>query len=143
MSTQKNIVVKNLPEYLHLRGVQELRRELDPILKGDRPRIVFDFGEVRQMDGAGVEMLVECLEIAMKRDGDIKLAAVPDELAVILELTRVDRLFEMFDTSAAAVESFHTFAPRAESSLSEMTSPHKTEKQRANGKPNGHFKLVS
>jgi hypothetical protein len=28
-------------------------------------------------------------------------------LATILELTRVDRLFEMFDTASDAVQSFH------------------------------------
>jgi anti-sigma B factor antagonist len=140
MTNGRNIVVKKMPERLHLRGTQELRRELDPILKADRPAIVFDFGRVRQMDGAGVEMLIECLDAAMKRDGDIKLAAVPPELCVILELTRVDRMFEMFDTLEAAVESFEQFStqepPTSRFEESSDMVPH-------TGKPNGHFKLVS
>jgi anti-sigma B factor antagonist len=139
-----DIVVKSLPEYLHLRGVQELRRELEPVLKSDRPLVVFDFSRVRQMDGAGVEMLVESLESAMKRDGDIKLAAVPNELAVILELTRVDRLFEIFDTLEAAVASFDTFsASRMESATPAIVTSAEEKKSRTNGKANGHFKMVS
>jgi hypothetical protein len=51
-------------------------------------------------------MLLQCLEEAMKRDGDLKLAAVSPASAVILELMRVDRLFEMFETSEDAMRSF-------------------------------------
>ena len=35
----------------------------------------------------------------MKRDGDIKLANLSPASAAILELMRVDRLFEIFDTA--------------------------------------------
>jgi anti-sigma B factor antagonist len=109
MTTQKPVVVKQLPQQLKLGRVQSFLREIAPILKADRPRIVFDFSQVRQIDSAGVDMLLHCVEEAMKRDGDLKLAAVPPESAVILELTRVDRLFEVFETVVDAVDSFHGF----------------------------------
>jgi hypothetical protein len=54
-------------------------------------------------------MLLHCLEMIMKRDGDLKLAAVAAQAAVILELTRIDRLFEIYRTASDAVESFHSF----------------------------------
>ena len=54
-------------------------------------------------------MLLHCMEQAMKRDGDLKLAAVSPQAAVILELMRVDRLFETFETAAEAVQSFGLF----------------------------------
>jgi anti-sigma B factor antagonist len=106
----KKVTVKQLPSHLDLGKACECLREIKPVLlHGERPYLVLDFSHVRQIDGAGVEMLVECIEIAMKRDGDVKLAAVAAEVNVILQLTRVDRLFEMFDTAAQAVESFHRF----------------------------------
>ena len=46
----------------------------------------------------------------MKGNGDLKLASVSPQVAVILELTRVDRLFEIFERPCDAVESFHRFA---------------------------------
>jgi len=91
--------------------VQGLMREIAPLFKDDRPRIVFDFSQVHQIDSAGVDMLLHCVEEAMKRDGDLKLAAVPPESAEILELTRVDRLFEILDTVEEAVHSFDGFLP--------------------------------
>jgi hypothetical protein len=49
----------------------------------------------------------------MRRDGDLKLAAVPPRMAVILEMTRTDRLFEIYETSSDAVLSFSRFVPFA------------------------------
>lgn len=92
--------------------VQNFLREVEPLLKADRPRLVFDFSQVNQIDSSGVDMLLHCLEEVMKRDGDLKLAAVAPESAVILELTRVDRLFEVFDNVSDAVESFQGYLVR-------------------------------
>jgi anti-sigma B factor antagonist len=70
---------------------------------------VFDFSNTSHLDSAGIDMLLRCLREAMKRNGDIKLAAVPPRVAVILELTKVDRLFQIFIKPSDAVESFYSF----------------------------------
>ena len=51
----------------------------------------------------------------MKRNGDVKLAALTDSAREILELTRVDRLFEIYDSEANAVDSF--FRPHFEQAM--------------------------
>jgi anti-sigma B factor antagonist len=107
MYTSGPVIVMQLPEQLNQREAKAFCEELQPLLESDRPRVVLDGAQVRQADSAGVEMLLRCMEAAMKRDGDLKLAAVSPELATMLELTRIDRLFEMFDTASDAVESFH------------------------------------
>jgi anti-sigma B factor antagonist len=109
MITDRTVVVKRLPESVTLNQAQQLFWEVAPLLEGDRPRLVFDFSEVRQLDSAGIEMLLHCMEEAMKQNGDVKLAAVSPQVAVILQLTRVDRLFEIFEKPSDAVESFHRF----------------------------------
>jgi len=113
MTTGKPVVVKLLPEHLGVRQCQAFLRELEPLFGTDRPRLVFDFSGVHHLDSAGVEFLLRCMEEAMKRNGDLKLACVSPQLAVILEMTRVDRLFEIFDNSTDAVESFHRFSASA------------------------------
>jgi anti-sigma B factor antagonist len=102
-----------LPEELKRQEVGPFLEELQPLLESDRPRVVLDCSEVRHMDSAGVEMLLHCMQEAMKRDGDLKLAAISPESAVILELMRVDRLFEIFDTPEEAVQSFQGFPAAA------------------------------
>jgi anti-anti-sigma factor len=113
METSRPVVVKRVPERLNLRVARQFRREVQPFLNSDRPQLVFDLSQVRQLDAAGVEMLLSCMSEAMKRDGDVKLAGVSAQARVILELTRTARLFEIYENSADAARSFSHFLPNA------------------------------
>jgi anti-anti-sigma factor len=109
MTTCRTVIVKDLPESVTLNHIPELCRELVPLAHGDWPCLVLDFSAVRELDRAGVELLLRTTEEVVKRNGDVKFAAVSPQIGVILELTRVDRLFEFFDNAADAVSSFTSF----------------------------------
>ena len=113
MISARPVVVKQLPARLSMEQGRKFLLEVQPSLKADRPRLVLDCSKVRQLDSAGIQVLLHCLEEAMKRNGDIKLAAVPPAAADILELTKVDSLFEAFDNPADAVNSFYQFPAHA------------------------------
>jgi len=100
-----------MPERMTLPQARAFLREVQPFLNADRPQLVFDLSTVRQMDSAGVEMLLRCMDRAMHRDGDVKLAALSPQAAVVLELSRAARLFEIYDTSTDAARSFSCFLP--------------------------------
>jgi anti-anti-sigma factor len=112
MLTSGPVVVMQLPEQVNSEGAGIFLQEMETLLETHRPRIVFDCSQVRYIDSAGVEMMLHCLEEAMKRDGDLKLAALSAETEVILELMRVARVFETFTTSDEAVRSFNAVAPQ-------------------------------
>jgi anti-anti-sigma factor len=109
MTSGRPVIVKQLPEKLSVEQGCIFFREVEPSLKGQRPRVVLDCSKVRQLDSTGIQVLLHCLEEAMKRNGDVKLAAVPPAAAAILKLTRVDHLFEAFDDTDTAVSSFYQF----------------------------------
>ncbi|PYP84525.1 MAG: hypothetical protein DMG65_22390 [Candidatus Angelobacter sp. Gp1-AA117] len=111
--SSRPVVVKRMPERVNSRTAREFLRDVQPFLTTDRPQLVFDLSQVRQLDAAGVEMLLRCMSEAHKRDGDLKLAALSPQAAVVLELTRTERLFEIFETSTDAVRSFSGFLPNA------------------------------
>ncbi len=113
METSRPVVVKRVPERLNLKHARVFLQEVQPFLISDRPQIVFDCSQIRQMDAAGVDMLLQCMAEVMKRDGDLKLASLSPQAAVVLELTRTDRLFEIYENSADAVRSFTSFLPNA------------------------------
>ncbi len=113
MDTSRPVVVKRVPERLNLRQARQFQQEVRPFFRADRPQIVFDMAAVRQMDSAGVDMLLQCMTEASRRDGDLKLAALSPQAAVVLELTRTDRLFEIYETPTDAVKSFSSFLPNA------------------------------
>src|SRR5437763_16777064 len=112
METSRPVVVKRVPDRLNLRLSRIFLREVQPFLTSDRPQIVFDLSHVKHLDAAGVDMLLHCMAEVMKRDGDLKLAALSPQAAVVLEMTRTDRLFEIYQTASDAVRSFRVFVPQ-------------------------------
>jgi anti-anti-sigma factor len=102
-----------MPQRVNLREARSFFRDVQPFLRADRPQLVFDMSQVEQLDSAGIEMLLECMAECMKRDGDLKLAGLSPQAATVLELTRTDRLFEIFETSTDAARSFSSFLPNA------------------------------
>jgi anti-anti-sigma factor len=80
--------------------------EIKSFLTVERPRVVFDLSAVARIDSAGLQMLLNSMEEAMKRNGDLKLASVSTTAITVLRLTRVDSLFEIFEHAAEAVDSF-------------------------------------
>ena len=109
MIGSRPVVVKQLPEKLSVKQSRLFFLDVEPSFAVDRPRLVLDCSRVRELDSAGIQVLLQCLEEAMKRNGDVKLAAIPSAAAEILELTRVDGLFEIFETIRDAVNSFDQF----------------------------------
>ena len=107
------VVVKRMPEKMNLIQARKFLKEVQPFVNSDRPQIVFDMSQVRHIDAAGVDVLLRCMRAAVKRDGDLKLAALSPQAAVVLELTRTGRLFEIYENSTAAVKSFSSFLPNA------------------------------
>jgi anti-sigma B factor antagonist len=112
-TNSRPVVVKRMPQRLNLRAAREFLQDVQQFLNADRPQLVFDLSQVQQLDAAGVEMLLYCMSEAHKRDGDLKLASLSPQAAVMLELTRTERLFEIYETSADAVRSFSGFLPNA------------------------------
>ena len=102
-----SVAVQQLPAKLSVQEGQVFFRDLESCLNCDRPRVVFDCSKLQQLDSAGIHVLLRCLEEAMKRNGDVKLAAIPPAAAATLELSGVNRLFETYENTADAVDSFH------------------------------------
>ena len=100
------VVVKQLPETPSAKQGRLFFRELESCLKSDRPYIVLDCSKAGLMDSTAIHLMLCCLEEAIKLNGDVKLAAIPQGARGILKLTGADRVFEIFDTNAEAVNSF-------------------------------------
>lgn len=101
------VVVKQLPGVLNAKQKAAFLNEIGSVMDGNRPRLVLDCSGLCDCDGAVIQVLLDCLERALKRNGDVKLARVPPTPAIVLARTGVGRLFEIFDTTEEAVSSFH------------------------------------
>lgn len=105
------IEVKRIPVGLNKALRQSFLRELDSSLSVDRPSIVVDCSDLVHVDRSTIHFLLSCLEKAIMRNGDIKLAAISSQAKAALQLNGVDSLFEMFITTAEATGSYRRFSP--------------------------------
>ncbi len=103
---ERAVTVKQVPEILDMKHEQIFLGEIQSVMNMERPCVVLDCSNTRQLDRSTVHLLLCCLEEAMKRNGDVKLAALPPGAGEILEQTGAGRIFDIYATTAEAVSSY-------------------------------------
>jgi anti-sigma B factor antagonist len=73
------------------------------IAKGNNT-IVLDLSEVTFIDSSGLGALIGSLK-AMGNNGELLLASVHETVSTMFKLTRMDKIFRIFDTPEDAVAS--------------------------------------
>lgn len=105
-TTWSTTTVRAIPEKRD--GIHQLAfyRELESCIDLDRPKVVLDCSSLSQLDQDSVYLLLCCLEEAMRRNGDVRLAALQPKTQTALNSAGLDRIFQTFDSVEEAVESF-------------------------------------
>lgn len=103
---RRTVTVRQFPQALNAGQRRNFLHDIECCLNADRPCLVLDCSGRGGFDRHALLLLLTCLEEAMKRNGDVRLAGVSTEARAILETTGVDRLFKIFDSIAEAEGSF-------------------------------------
>lgn len=106
MTNRRVVAVKQVPENVNLKTVRQFYRDLESVMNAERPAVVLDCSRVTRIAVPTMHLLLNCLEGAMKRNGDVRLAAVAPTAAHTLRASGADQLFRIYETTDAAVESF-------------------------------------
>ena len=81
-----------------LRTVPAIRRVLlSPAKKREINEICVDFSRVTALDTSGVAMLVEIWRGLAQRNGVLRLSGLTENAKRLIQLARLDQLFEMRD----------------------------------------------
>jgi anti-anti-sigma factor len=100
------IEVRTLPGKIDGAQLRILYRDLESCINVDGPAVVLDCSMLRHVDKPALHFLLCCLEEAMKRNGDIRLAALQPELMAEVQSTGLSSLFQIFDSIEDALASF-------------------------------------
>jgi len=103
---RSSVVLVQVPNALNAQQERMFLNEFRSFLGTNRPHIVLDCSRLRQMDQAAMHLLLCCLEEALKRNGDVKLAAVPNGEPAVFGYSSLGGLFEVFATVSDATNSF-------------------------------------
>jgi len=83
-----------------------LREAVDKILRGENKKIVLNLARVSYMDSAGIGELVACYKRTREKGGELKLLNPSGKVFDLLQLTKLEEIFETFRDEAEAVRSF-------------------------------------
>ena len=107
MAIRRSVTIERLPEITSKYQGRRFLGGVQDRMSDRRPGLVLDCSGLSQMDKPVLHLLLSCLEEAMKRNGDARLAAVTPSAHGMLKLIGADRLFQIFPSNADAVNSFH------------------------------------
>lgn len=93
---KSSVIVMRLPEFFDAKRARKLRRDLAGKITVSSPVVIVDLSRLKRMDSAGLETLVELLDVVAKRDGKLQLSNMSPEAEALLELTRVGNLLSKF-----------------------------------------------
>jgi anti-sigma B factor antagonist len=98
--------VLKLTGRLDAASVKNFKDAVTSLVKKEISNIVIDMNDVEFVDSSGLGSLVSCLRIVNNEGGDIRLSSLQNQIRALLELTRMHRVFQIFDDTDAAVKSY-------------------------------------
>jgi anti-sigma B factor antagonist len=98
--------VLRLEGRLDASSAKAFKEKVGALVQEKRLNLVIDMAAVDFIDSSGLGSLVSALRSVNKLRGDIKIASLQDQVRAIFELTRLHRIFEIFDEREAAIKSF-------------------------------------
>jgi anti-sigma B factor antagonist len=103
---------------LHLQGpitlgqaTERLRNLIQRALDDGKKNILLNMAEVFYIDSSGLGELVAAYTTATRRGGKLKLMKLTQRVQDVVQLTKVYRVFEVYNDEDTAVRSFATSTP--------------------------------
>jgi len=69
------------------------------------PKVILDMAEVEFVDSTGLGAFISFFRNLKENNGVFKLASLSDQVRTIFEITRLYRVFEIYDSLEAALDS--------------------------------------
>jgi anti-sigma B factor antagonist len=85
---------------------KDFKKKIGALTEEDRFNLLLDLSELDFIDSSGLGSLVSALRTVNNQGGDIKIAGIKPQVRAIFELTRLHRVFSIFNDRASAEKSF-------------------------------------
>ncbi len=101
-----DVTVLDLEGALALEGNKQFRQRVAGAIDAGARRLIVNMARVKYMDSSGLGELISCYTTLQLVNGRIKLLHLSDRLQHLLVITKLNSVFETFDSEPAAVASF-------------------------------------
>ena len=106
ITKQGDVSVVEIDGQLIVGNRQELKQKMLEALDGGARKLVVDFTKTGYIDSSGLGVLVSLSKKIREQGGELRLAALNEDLRTLFELTKLDTLFQIAGTREQALASF-------------------------------------
>jgi anti-sigma B factor antagonist len=84
----------------------QVSEKMHELINAGKSKLVIDLARVERMNSSGLGILIGCLMAVRKQQGDIRLSHLNEKPKELLRMTKLNYVFEVFESEDAAIESF-------------------------------------
>lgn len=97
-------LVVHLPEKLTMANASALKKSLTELIEKGQDQLILDMAGVNFTDSSGLAALVAVYKAAEKSNSQVVLLSPQPSVQALLELTRLQELFEIYNDLKTAVD---------------------------------------
>ena len=105
-NTPNGVIIVSVDGQLIVANRNELKDKVLKALETGESKFVLDFSSTEYIDSSGLGVLVSVSKKIREAGGELRLAGLNEDLRMLFELTKLDTLFKICDTTDEAVQSF-------------------------------------
>lgn len=91
---------------LDFTSAPEASEKLATAITSGHHKLVIDLGEVSFVDSAGLGCLIGGMRAARQSGGDLRIASPTDQVTMLLSLTSLDQVFQIYPTVVEALDGY-------------------------------------
>jgi anti-sigma B factor antagonist len=100
------VAVIKMDERLDMVAAPALKETISQLVEANKTNVIIDLEQTKFIDSSGCGALVASLRALIKNKGDMKIAGPSHQARSLFELTRLHRVFEIYDNVETARLTF-------------------------------------
>lgn len=106
MEERNGIAVVRVNGDIDINTSPDIKKSFDQLIKDKKDKVIISFKDVDYVDSSGLATLVEILKKLRSYGGKLKLTNFSAKVLGLFEITKLNKLFDILDDEAAAIDSF-------------------------------------
>lgn len=103
---QQDIIICNVNGDIDINSSPNIRKTFDELTTSKEKKIIINLKDVSYIDSSGLATLVEMLKKAKGYGGRLKLSNLADKVKSLFEITKLEKIFEIYHTAEQAIADF-------------------------------------
>lgn len=99
-------LICSLEGEININNSGDLRKIFDDFINRKELKVLIDFSGVSYIDSSGLATLIEMFQRLKKIGGHMRFSCMDQKIRNIFEITKLHKLFEIFETRDAALREF-------------------------------------